>query len=118
MKKAHLKSDGILFIGLGGAGGRTITQLKKELYREYLTEEIKERFRFLMIDTDLSGISGVVERGGLEEKEIFPLASNRNVGKSMNPDSSEWENVKDWANSNLYLNTNFTNDTNIIFVRF
>ena len=70
-----------LFIGLGGMGLRTITQLKQTL-RAQIQAQRHHRIRFLAIDTDQHDLYRAIESGDLAEEETF-LLFNQNLAHVM-----------------------------------
>jgi len=92
--KAKMKPEPVIFIGLGGLGGKTLEKLKTIIVNEY---EPNPHFKFLAIDTAQNDLS---ERANLELTEKFEIYDPTCIGLPAHPPAI----VKKWLNPAFPMN--------------
>jgi|GEM_PF-2965785 len=97
----------MIFVGLGGTGITALCNLRKEMYSQVQPQEIKNKVRFLAIDTDSkNNLEHLLNTNKLDQDDVVCLKSNRNVHETINPkNGASWATNGRWANPDLYKST-------------
>lgn len=111
--KKDMVDECFLFIGAGGTGGKALKRLKQEMIVQIKESEWKKKARFLLVDTDHNDIDKYVNTEKVFEKsETLQLGykDDNLIKESINPNGTNWHNVSEWVNPNLYTDSGRVTD--------